>query len=226
MRIVLIEDDLRIASFIEKGLNESGFRVRHAANGGDGLDLVLNENFDLGVIDLMLPGINGLTIIDRMRENKISFPVIILSARRSLDDRIRGLQHGGDDYMTKPFSFSELLARIQALLRRSGNGSDSNVLKAEDLEIDLLARSVTRNSQRVVLQPKEFALLEYLVRNQGHVVSKAMIIERVWNYNVDPNTNIVEARISKIREKIDRDFEFPLIHTVRGLGYVLKKAEV
>ena len=225
MRIVLIEDDLRMAAFIEKGLAESGYRVRHAANGGDGLDLVLNENFDLGIIDLMLPGINGLTIIERMRESEIQFPVIILSARRSVDDRVEGLRQGGDDYMTKPFSFSELLARIQALLRRTSNGVDANVLRIENLEIDLLARSVTRDGQRIILQPKEFALLEYLARNQGHVVSKAMITERVWNYNLDPGTNVVEARISKLREKVDRDFDSPLIHTVRGLGYVLKPAE-
>ena len=225
MRIVLIEDDLRIASFIVKGLKEAGYMVEHAASGGDGLDLILNDSFDLGVIDLMLPGISGLSIIERMRQNKINIPVIILSAKRSVDDRIRGLQQGGDDYLTKPFSFSELLARIQALLRRSTNVVETKTLRIEDLEIDLLSRVVTRSGRTVELQPKEFALLEYLVRNKGHVVSKAMITEHVWNYNFDPDTNIVEARISKLREKIDREFDFPLIQTVRGLGYVLKSVD-
>ena len=199
--------------------------VEHAASGGDGLDLILNDSFDLGVIDLMLPGISGLSIIERMRQNKINIPVIILSAKRSVDDRIRGLQQGGDDYLTKPFSFSELLARIQALLRRSTNVVETKTLRIEDLEIDLLSRVVTRSGRTVELQPKEFALLEYLVRNKGHVVSKAMITEHVWNYNFDPDTNIVEARISKLREKIDREFDFPLIQTVRGLGYVLKSVD-
>ena len=227
MRIVLIEDDPRIATFVRKGLKESGYQVKHASNGWDGLDLVLNENFDLGVIDLMLPGLDGLSIIERMRERKVEFPVIILSAKRSVDDRVAGLKQGGDDYLTKPFAFSELLARIQANLRRVRNGTDNSnsFLQVEDLKINLLSRSVKRNGKRIELQPKEFSLLEYLARNQGNVVSKSMIIERVWNYNVGPHTNIVEARISSLREKIDREFDFPLIQTVRGLGYVLKKGE-
>lgn len=226
MRIALIEDDLRIASFIKKGLNEAGYVVEHAATGGDGLDLVLNENFDLAVIDLMLPGINGLTIINRLRESKIRFPVIILSAKRSVDDRVKGLQTGGDDYLTKPFSFSELLARIQALLRRSCNIAEPSSLVVADLEINLLARQVTRAGQKIELQPKELALLEFLMRNKGHVMPKSTISERVWNYNFDHNTNVIEARISKLREKVDKDFDFPLIHTVRGLGYVVKRMDI
>ena len=225
MRIVLIEDDLHLASFIKKGLGEAGFMIRHASTGIDGLDLVLNENFDLGVIDIMLPGIDGLTIIEKMREREIGFPVIILSARRSVDDRIRGLQQGGDDYVTKPFAFSELQARVQALLRRSGNIVNAKKLEFEDLEIDILAREVRRAGKKIYLQPKEYALLEFLTRNKGHVMSKSTITERVWNYNFDPNANVVEARISKLRDKVDRGFDFPIIHTVRGLGYVVKKPE-
>ena len=226
MRILLIEDDQRIASFIRKGLHESGYCVRHAPSGTEGLDLALNETFDLGIFDLMLPEIDGLSIIERMRKARTTTPVIILSARRSVDDRIRGLQSGGDDYMTKPFSFAELMARMQALLRRSGTLAHEagGVLSIENLEINLLSREVQRDGRKIRLQPREFALLEFLARHHGHVVSRTMIIERVWNYSFDPQTNVVEARISKLREKIDRGFDYPLIHTVRGLGYVLKKS--
>ena len=226
MRVLLIEDDQRIAGFICKGLHETGYCVRHARTGPDGLDMALNESFDLGIFDLMLPEIDGLTIIERMRQERTTTPVIILSARRTVDDRIRGLQSGGDDYMTKPFSFAELLARMQALLRRTGNLAQEagGVLRIEDLEINLLSREVWRAGRKVRLQPREFALLEFLARHHGHVVSRTMIIERVWNYSFDPQTNVVEARISKLREKIDRNFDYPLIHTIRGLGYVLKRS--
>jgi len=222
LRLLLIEDDLVIANHIIKGLRENGFVVDHAADGEDGLDLGLNESYDLAIIDLMLPKISGLDIIDRLRADKINIPIIILSARRSVDDRISGLRHGSDDYLTKPFSFSELLARVNALIRRANNVVEPSNLTVDDLDLDLLARTVKRNNKKIDLQPKEFALLEYLMRNKGHVVSKTMIMERVWNYNFDPNTNIVEARISKLREKVDKDFDKPLIHTVRGLGYVFK----
>ena len=224
---MLLEDDLQIARFLTKGLEEYGHAVCHAADGNDGLDLALNEGYDLGIFDLMLPGTSGLTILERMREQKKRAPVIILSAKRSVTDRVRGLQLGGDDYMTKPFSFAELIARIQALLRRS-NQSDfasSGVIEVADLRIDLLGREVTRQGKKIVLQPREFSLLEFLARHAGQVVSKTTIIDRVWNYNFDPQTNIVEARISKLREKVDRDFTYPLIHTVRGLGYIMKKTE-
>lgn len=226
MKILLIEDDLVIADFIIKGMNESGYQVDHQANGRFGLQAALNCEFDLAIIDIMLPQLDGLSIIQQIRDKRINLPIIILSAKRSVDDRITGLQHGGDDYLIKPFSFGELLARVDALLRRSSNVVEPSHLNIGDLSMDLLGRTVTRGEKRIDLQPKEFSLLEYLMRNQGRVVSKTMIIERVWNYNFDPGTNVVEARISKLREKIDKGFDKPLIHTVRGLGYVVKKDSV
>lgn len=222
MRILLIEDDAMLAQFIVKGMGEAGYKVLHAADGMEGMDAALNEHFDAAIVDLMLPYMDGLSIIERMRESKVKAPVIILSAKKTVDDRVAGLRKGGDDYLTKPFSFSELLARVDALLRRAGESEPASVLSVDDLELDLLARKVTRNNIRIDLQPKEFSLLEYLIRNAGHVVSKTMIMERVWNYNFDPCTNVVEARISKLREKIDKNFDQPLIHTVRGVGYVLR----
>ena len=225
MIILLIEDDQMIADFIVKGLREAGFCIDHVANGQDGLDRALNDGYDLAILDIMLPGLDGLSIIERMRQHKIETPVIILSAKRSIDDRIRGLQSGGDDYLIKPFSFSELLARIQAQLRRANSSVEASSLTMHDLSLDLLSRTVTREGKDIELQPKEFALLAYLMRNAGNIVSKTMIMERVWNYNFDPQTNIVEARISKLREKVDKNFAFPLIHTIRGLGYTLKKAK-
>ncbi len=225
MRVLLIEDDQRIAGFIGKGLHEQGYCVTHADNGDDGLDLALNDVYDIGVFDLMLPGLDGLSIIERMRRGQSTTPVIILSARRSVDDRIRGLRLGGDDYMTKPFSFAELLARMQALYRRATNMQNEHdgLLRVDALELDLLRREVRREGKVIRLQPREFALLEFLARHHEHVVSRTMIIERVWNYSFDPQTNIVETRISKLREKVDREFAYPLIHTVRGLGYVLRR---
>jgi two-component system, OmpR family, response regulator len=222
MRILLIEDDVIIAAFIEKGLKEAGFCVDHSLNGLEGLNLALNAVYDVAIIDIMLPKLDGLSVIDRLREKKVNTPILILSAKRSIDDRILGLEHGGDDYLTKPFSFSELLARVQALVRRANTVVESTSLSVQDLSIDLLSRKVMRSGKKIDLQPKEFSLLEYLMRNEGRIVSKTMITERVWNYNFDPHTNVVEARISKLREKIDRGFDRPLIHTVRGLGYVLK----
>jgi len=176
----------------------------------------------MAIVDLMLPSVDGLTIIQTMRTRKIKMPVLILSAKRTVDDRVVGLRKGGDDYLTKPFSFSELLARAEALIRRVSTAEPAITLELADLQIDLLARTVTRAGQSVDLQPKEYALLEYLIRNAGHVVSKTMIMEKVWNYNFDPCTNIVEARISKLREKVDKGFDQPLVHTVRGAGYVLR----
>jgi len=223
MRILLIEDDKVIANFIVKGLKEAGYCVDHAVDGLEGLDLALNNNYDLGIVDIMLPKLDGLLIIERMRQQKIETPVIILSAKRSIDDRVKGLQSGGDDYLIKPFSFSELLARIQAHLRRFTNVAETTELTIYDLSLDLLARTVTREGKKIELQPREFALLEYLMRNAGNIVSKTMIMERVWDYNFDPQTNVVEARISRLRDKVDKNFDVPLIHTIRGLGYVFKK---
>lgn len=223
MRILLIEDDIKIASFIVKGLKAAGYAVDHAADGEEGLHLVLTEPYDTAIIDIMLPKLDGLALIERMRAAKVTTPVIILSAKSSVDDRVRGLQTGGDDYLTKPFAFSELLARVQALIRRAGGLSEPTRLSVGDLSMDLLTREVTRRGRRIELQPLEFSLLEYLMRNTGRVVSKTMIMEHVWDYNFDPQTNVVEARISRLRDKIDRGFEKKLIQTVRGMGYVLRK---
>ena len=226
VRLLLVEDDVLVTDFVSAGLTDAGYSVLCAQDGISGLDYALNESFDLAVIDLMLPGTDGMTIIRRMRDFGIKTPVIILSAKRALDDRVQGLRDGGDDYLTKPFSFTELLARIEAVSRRcfegGSNASPNTTLMVADLQLDLLARKVTRAGIRIDLQPREFALLEYLIRNAGNVVSKTMIMERVWNYSFDPCTNVVEARISKLREKIDKCFEVPLIHTVRGAGYVIR----
>jgi len=223
MRILLVEDDLKIASFIVKGLKAAGYAVDHAADGEDGLHLALTQPYDTAIIDIMLPKLNGLALIERMRAAKVSTPVIILSAKGSVDDRVRGLQTGGDDYLTKPFAFSELLARVQALIRRAGGTSEPTRLNVGELSINLLTREVTRGRRKIELQPLEFSLLEYLMRSAGRVVSKTMIMEHVWDYNFDPQTNVVEARISRLRDKINRGFEKKLIQTVRGVGYVLKE---
>jgi len=223
MRILLVEDDVKIASFVEKGLRAAGYAVDHAADGETGLHLALTEPYDLAVVDIMLPKLDGLSLIERMRREKRNTPVIILSAKDSVDDRVKGLQTGGDDYMTKPFAFSELLARVQALIRRAGGLSEPTQLTFENLSMNLLTREVIREGRRIELQPIEFSLLEYLLRNAGRVVSKTMIMEHVWDYNFDPQTNVVEARISRLRDKLDRDFAKKLIHTIRGVGYVLRE---
>ena len=225
MRILLVEDDVKIASFIVKGLKAAGYAVDHAPDGEQGLHRVLTEPYDTAIIDLMLPKLDGLSIIERMRKEKIATPVIILSAKGSIDDRVKGLQTGSDDYLTKPFAFSELLARIQALIRRASGLSEPTRLTVGDLTMNLLTREVRREERKIQLQPIEFSLLEYLMRSAGRVVSKVMIMEHVWDYNFDPQTNVVEARISRLRDKIDRDFDKKLIHTVRGVGYVLKETD-
>ncbi len=224
MRILLIEDDLKIASFVIKGLKEAGYIVDHQSNGTDGRHQAMTESFDLAIIDIMLPGQDGLSIIDELRERKINLPVIILSAKRSVDDRVKGFQTGGDDYLTKPFAFSELLARITALLRRANNIVEPNSITIDDLSINFLSRKVVRENKKINLQPREFSLLEYLMRNANRVVSKSMIMEHVWEYNFDPQTNLVEARVCRLREKVDKGFSTSLIHTIRGVGYVLKRA--
>ena len=222
MRILLVEDDPKIASFILKGLNAAGYAVDHAKDGEEGLHLALSEPYDTAIVDLMLPKKDGLSLIKEIREEKINTPVLILSAKGSIDDRVRGLQTGSDDYLTKPFAFSELLARIQALIRRASGASEPTRLEVGDCSMDLLTREVTRGSQRIDLQPLEFSLLEYLMRNAGKVVSKTMIMEHVWDYHFDPQTNVVEVRISRLRDKIDKGFPTKLIHTIRGVGYVFK----
>jgi heavy metal response regulator len=225
VKILLVEDDVRTAEFIMNGLKQAGFVVEHAADGEEGFRRASTESFDAAVVDIMLPKLDGLTLIDRLREMKVMTPVIVLSAKSSVDDRIKGLQAGGDDYLVKPFAFSELLARIQALIRRAASISEPTSLTVGDLSMDLIRRKVFRGGNEIELQPREFMLLEYLMRNTGRVVSKTMIMEHVWDYNFDPQTNVVEVRISRLREKIDRLFPRKLIHTIRGVGYVLEEKE-
>ena len=222
MRVLVVEDDKKIASFVTRGLKEAGFAVDHADNGEDALHMALSEPYDAAVMDIMLPKLDGLSVIKRLRQTKIHTPVLILSAKRSVDDRIRGLQTGGDDYLTKPFSFAELLARVRALIRRANHETEPTRLAVGDLSLDLLTREVNRAASKIDLQPREFALLEYLMRNAGTVVSKTMIIEHVWGYDFDPMTNVVDVLVSRLRNKVDRDFENKLIQTHRGLGYALK----
>jgi two-component system OmpR family response regulator len=222
MRILLIEDDPVIADFVSKGLRESGFVIDHAADGEDGLRLALDARYDAAIVDLMLPKVDGLTLIDRLRARGRRTPVLILSAKHSVDDRVRGLQAGGDDYLTKPFAFAELVARLQALIRRATGVAEPTTLSVGDLTLDLLSREVTRGGRPIDLRPREYALLEYLMRQAAKVVSKTMILSHVWGYNFDPGTNVVDVLVSRLREKIDRNFDVKLIHTVRGVGYVLK----
>jgi len=224
MRILLIEDDVKIASFVRKGLKESGFAVVHAPDGEAGLHLALTESFDAAIVDVMLPKRDGLSVIEEMRRRKIGIPVIILSAKRSVDDRVKGFETGSDDYLIKPFAFSELLARVQALIRRASGTPEPVRLEFEDLSMNLLTREVDRAGKKIELQPREFALLEYLMRNAGKVVTRTMIMEHVWDYNFDPHTNVVETRICRLRDKVDKDFETKLIHTIRGAGYVIRKS--
>ncbi len=222
MRILLVEDDLKIAKFIEKGFISSGFVVDHAATGTEGFEMAFSEPYDTMVVDIMLPQMDGISLIKKIRKEKNNTPVIILSARDRVDDRVKGLQAGADDYLTKPFAFSELLARVQALIRRAGNITDPVNLSYADLNVDILKRQVKRGDKVIELQPLEFSLLEYLLRNKERVVSKTMIMEHVWNYSFDPMTNVVEARICRLRDKIDKGIDPKLIHTIRGAGYVLK----
>jgi DNA-binding response OmpR family regulator len=223
MRLLLVEDDLKIAFFIIDGLRQAGFVVEHQVDGRHGLHQALNEDFDAAIVDLMLPGCNGLTLIQELRKQKNPLPILILSAKRSVDDRVKGLQSGGDDYLVKPFAFSELLARLQALIRRSGEGGRPTTYSVANLTLDIHSRKVYRDKVQIELQPLEFKILEYLLRHGGQVVSKTMIMENVWEYSFNPSTNVVEARICYLREKIDKPFEPKLIHTIRGMGYVLEE---
>jgi two-component system OmpR family response regulator len=223
MRILFVEDDTGIASFVVKGLKEAGYIVEHVTDGRAGLDMLISEPFDGAIVDIMLPSLDGLSIIQIARQQNITIPILILSAKGSVDDRVKGLQNGGDDYLIKPFAFSELLARMQALIRRANRISEPINITIGPLKIDLIRRKVQRDGKEVELQPREFALLEYLMRNAGRIVSKTMIMEHVWDYNFDPQTNVVEARICRLREKVDRDFGKKLIHTIRGVGYVLEE---
>ena len=221
MRVLVIEDDPEAARFLVKGLKESGHVVDHADNGKDGLILAQSEKHDVMVIDRMLPGMNGLAIIETLRKEGRKTPVLILSALGEVDDRVRGLRAGGDDYLTKPFAFAELLARIEALGRRGDAEAAKTTLLVDDLKMDLLARSVSRDGKEIELQPREFRLLEYLMRHSGHVVTRTMLLENVWDYHFDPQTNVIDVHISRLRQKIDKGFTRPLLHTVRGAGYSL-----
>jgi two-component system OmpR family response regulator len=223
LRVLIIEDDKEVASFVEKGLDQAGWNVDRADNGKDGLFLATTENYDALVVDRMLPGVDGLTIVRTLRASKDSTPALILSALGEVDDRVEGLRAGGDDYLVKPFAFSELMARLDALIRRAQSSGESaeTELVVGDLRMDLLKREVHRGDRRLDLQPREFQLLEFLMRRRGQVVTRTMLLEGVWDYHFDPQTNIIDVHISRLRSKIDRGFDKPLLHTVRGAGYRL-----
>ncbi len=225
MRILLIEDDNRTAQFVKKGFVRAGYAVDRAADGLEGLFMAQDFSYDVAVVDIMLPKLDGLTLIERLRKQRINTPIIVLSAKNSVDERILGLQKGGDDYLVKPFAFTELLVRVQTLLRRSQAIEEPVKLTVADLSLDIVTRKVVRAEGTIDLQHREFSLLEYLLRNSGRVVSKTMIMEHVWDYNFDPESNVVESRICRLREKVDLPHLTKLIHTVRGVGYVLENRE-
>jgi two-component system, OmpR family, response regulator len=224
VRVLVVEDDPAIGAFVVRGLREAGYVVDHATDGDAGFDLARDERYDAIILDLMLPGRDGLSIVEGLRGAGVITPVLILTARRSVDDRVKGLQAGGDDYLTKPFALAELLARVQALIRRSHNTPETTRLVVGDLVMDRLTRHVERQGRTIDLRPRELALLELLMRNAGRVVSKAMILSEVWGYNFDPGSNVVDVLVFRLREKIDRGFDTALLHTIRGIGYVLKAA--
>jgi two-component system, OmpR family, response regulator len=223
VRVLVVEDDKKIASFVTNGLKQSGFAVDHSGDGEEAYALASTTPYDAAVVDIMLPKMDGLTLVQNLRRDQIKTPVIFLSAKGSVEDRIKGLQTGGDDYLAKPFSFAELLARLQALIRRSSqSGAEPTRLKVADVTLDLLSREVTRAAQKIELQPREFALLEYLMRNPGKVVTKAMILEHIFDYSFDPQTNVVDVLVHRLRSKVDKEFPKKLIQTYRGIGYALK----
>ncbi len=224
MRILVIEDDPQTALYLRKGLEEGGYIVDWTADGRDGLFMAASERYDLIVADRMLPGTDGLSIVKVLRSQSIRTPVMILSALGQVDDRVRGLEAGADDYLVKPYAFSELMARVEALLRRGTGPAPDTVLRVGDLEMNLLTRSVARGGQEIELKPREFRLLEYLMRHAGQVVTRTMLLEAVWDYHFDPQTNVIDVHISRLRQKIDKGFRRPLLHTVRGAGYSLRAA--
>jgi two-component system OmpR family response regulator len=220
MRILVVEDDAKIASFVVNGLKQNGFAVDRCADGEEAHLLATTTAYDAVILDIMLPKLDGLSLLQKLRAAGLRVPVILLSAKASVDDRVKGLQAGGDDYVTKPFAFSELLARVQALIRRATNTAEPTRLKTGDLQLDLLTREVSRAGERIELQSREFALLEYLMRHAGRVVTKTMILEHIWDYSFDPQTNVVDVLVHRLRSKIDKGRD--LLHTIRGVGYVLK----
>lgn len=222
MRILIVEDDQQIAAFVRKGLEEAGYAVDHAPDGDTAFVLATNEPYDVMVVDIMLPGRDGLRLIEDLRGHGVASPVLILSAKRTVDDRVRGLQTGGDDYLTKPFAFAELLARVRALIRRGAGTGEPTQMTVGPVSMNLVSREVARGDTSIDLQPREFSLLEYFMRNAGRVVTKTMIMQHVWDFDFDPQTNVVEVLVHRLRGKIDDSFEPKLIHTVRGVGYVFK----
>jgi two-component system, OmpR family, response regulator len=222
MKLLVVEDDRETASYLKKGLCESGYTVDTAGDGREALFHASSGGYDAIVLDRMLPGIDGLAVISALRAAEITTPALILSALGSVDDRVKGLRAGGDDYLVKPFAFSELLARIEALLRRRAASPAATVLRLADLELDLLSRTVKRGGKTIELLPREFRLLEYMMRNSGQVVTRTMLLEHVWDYHFDPQTNVIDVHVSRLRQKIDKNFAPPLLHTVRGAGYCLR----
>jgi two-component system, OmpR family, response regulator len=222
MKLLLVEDDAQIATFVVQGFRQAGFAIDHAPDALSAAQFLSSSSYDALIVDVMLPGQDGISFIDRIRKQKITTPTIILSAKRSVEDRVRGLERGSDDYLTKPFAFTELLARVHALIRRSSASVAASQLIVSDITLDPMTREVFRDGSKIELQPREFSLLEYLMRSSGRVVSKTMILEHVWDYSFDPQTNVVDVLVCRLRNKIDRNFDKKLIHTIRGIGYVLK----
>lgn len=223
MKVLIIEDDPVTADYLAKALGESGHKVDSLADGVSGLERARNEEYDVLIVDRMLPAMDGLTVIEHLRREGHNTPVLIVSALGEVDDRVRGLRAGGDDYLVKPFAFAELLARLEALCRRPQGGASSTKLKLADLELDQLSRTVRRSGDKIELKPREFQILEYLLRHAGHVVTRTMLLEAVWDYHFDPETNVIDVHISRLRQKIDKGFDSALLHTVRGAGYVLRE---
>lgn len=222
MRLLIVEDDREAASYMGKGLREGGHTADHAADGDTAYEFARTHDYDVLVVDRMLPGTDGIALVERLRREGDETPVLFLSALGEVDDRVEGLRAGGDDYLVKPYAFAELLARVEALARRGTTGAPQTTLKVADLEVDLLSRRVARSGRTIDLQPREFGLLEYLMRNSGRVVTRTMLLEQVWGYHFDPQTNVIDVHISRLRGKIDRGFDTPLLHTVRGAGYCLR----
>lgn len=223
VRILLIEDDYDASRYIAQGLKEAGHVIDLANKGTDGFALATQESYDVLIVDRMIPELDGLSLIEQLRAQSINVPILILSALGNLDDKVTGLRAGGDDYLPKPFAFEELLARIEALGRRAYQGATNTFLKVGDLEMDVLSRQVRRESTQINLQPREFRLLEYLMRHSNQVVTRTMLLENVWDYNFDPQTNVIDVHVSRLRSKIDRDFKINLLHTIRGAGYMLRE---
>lgn len=226
MRILIIEDDQEVVAYLSKGLTDAGYTIDHAMDGLDGLEKAIQNNYDGMIIDRLLPHLDGLSIIKSLRASGNQTPILVLSALAQVDDRVQGLREGGDDYLTKPFAFSELLARLESLQRRRNFATlTQTTLRVSDLEMDLLTREVNRAGQVIELQPREFLLLEYLIRHTGQVVTRTMLLEEVWGYHFDPQTNVIDVHISRLRSKIDKNFDKPLLHTMRGTGYVLRESD-